>query len=349
MNPTEKLILESMLYNEGVLLLPREQFRKQGYTFKESLEHAGDLLYIEHAPFGGAPSHLPIESIVYHGGPPLNMEEDYIGNRVFFVSLNEDDAAKYGPVTKYRVVKAYPVTSILWDQLAANYGFDVKYDVYKDWDDFEEDFNSGKFDGKAEDSNKYKKWKRIPHGDRGQKGAEQNAHWLLSMSYKTKNIPLVIGSPQDAEFGIFPSAFDSLQLLTDKKQKIDALQTCISENCANCNKNRAINLCGGCAGIVYCRIECATAHWKKEHRIECRKIGSPSNAEKILRDGHVNGYLLTDVQKHYFKRLASDQKVRNLHLFQASCLIFSLHFKSTQVCSTCITQVVFASNLTTSQ
>lgn len=171
--------------HEGTLLHIDEQFRNRYPTLEERLQHASELLDVDTYAYGLTAPYTQVNEIVYHGGKPLSDAT----NVVFFVSKNKADAEKYGPVTSYRITQKIPVHNILWDQLAANYGFDVNFSKYKNWEDFDEDFDSGTF-------------------DKAQKKAEINAHKLLTKAYA--NEPLVIGSNQDEEYGFFPSAHTAL-------------------------------------------------------------------------------------------------------------------------------------------
>ena len=125
---------ESEAVSSDEFVIPEEQFRNQGYTKRQALENAYDLLY----PKRLSRFSVPIGTIVYHGGKTLE-EARKEPHYVFFVSLNRVDAEKYGPVTEYRIVKNYPSYTILYDQLAANYGFDVdlrSFNSVEEFDDF---------------------------------------------------------------------------------------------------------------------------------------------------------------------------------------------------------------------
>lgn len=176
---------ESRNYGEGTLYPPDEQFRNIYTTEAEQIENADILLQSEDTSYQ-ALSRIEEGTIVYHGGPLLSDNPP----GVFFVSLNKEDTVKYGPMSTYRVTKTLPVTSILWDQMAAGYGFDVDFYGYKNWDQFDDDFDMGRFSNV-------------------QKETEMKAHIVLAKAFADR--PLVIGSQQDEEFGFFPSARDALQ------------------------------------------------------------------------------------------------------------------------------------------
>lgn len=78
----------------------------------------------------------------------------------------------------------------MYDQLAANYGFDVdltQFETVNDFDDY------------------------ISFSDEPVKDAEYAAHRLLAIKSSRDGKPLIIGSWQDNEFGFFPSAYDALE------------------------------------------------------------------------------------------------------------------------------------------
>jgi len=191
--PRWDTVEESSNYEQGTLTPPDMQFRLFGYDDEEELENATDLLFQDNDMGYRAPPYTNIGTVVYHGGKPLS-DDKYIKDlRPFFVSLNRTDAEKYGPVTTYRIVKKYYVRSILWDQVAANYGWDIDLDKYKTWDEVDDAIDYGNYSDKQHE-------------------AEANAHKILSKAYLLKGKPLVIGSWQDEEFGFFPSAFAGLEI-----------------------------------------------------------------------------------------------------------------------------------------
>ena len=50
--------------------------------------------------------------------------------------------------------------------------------------------------------------------------------------------------------------------------------------CANCGATKCKKRCSGCESVRYCSKECATAHWKREHKDSCRRgsIGEGQDA-----------------------------------------------------------------------
>ncbi len=178
---------ESEAVQRGEFVIPEEQFRNQDYTESEMIENAYDLLY----PKDYSDYSVPVGTIVYHGGITLD-EARKKPHYVFFVSTEREDAEKYGPITEYRVVKNYPFYTIMYDQLAANYGFDVDISQFKTVEEFDD---------------------YISFSDETVKEAEYAAHRILDIRSKEDEDPLVIGSWQDNEFGFFPTAYDALEPL----------------------------------------------------------------------------------------------------------------------------------------
>jgi FNIP Repeat len=164
------------------LKLPKDQFRNRFKSKKSQIKNAHLLLEADsgQAWHGRVPKGVPL----YHGGSPLDISK----NVPFFVSLSRNSAEKYGPVTVYQIETAnLNVDWILWDQLAANYGFDVDLSQYEDWEALDFDIDSGTFS-------------ETKHA------AEHMAHSILIDAEKTWESPLVIGSYEDQEFGFFPTA-----------------------------------------------------------------------------------------------------------------------------------------------
>ena len=192
--PRWDTIEESRNYGEGTLVSPDMEFRGFEYDDDEELENASDLLYQENDMGYRPPPYTPIGIIVYHGGKPLSDNKYFKELHPFFVSLNRDDAKKYGPVTTYKITKQYPVRSILWDQLASNYGWDIDLDKYKTWEEVDDAIDGGDYSDEQHE-------------------AEAKAHKILSKASMLKGEPLVIGSGQDEEFGFFPSAFGGLEII----------------------------------------------------------------------------------------------------------------------------------------
>jgi hypothetical protein len=173
---------ESVNYGD-FLKLPKDQFRNRFKSKELQIENAHLLLEANtgEAWHRRVPKGVPL----YHGGSPLDISK----NVPFFVSLSRTSAEKYGPVTVYQIETAdLNVDCILWDQLAANYGFDVDLSQYEDWEALDDDIDGGAT------------FSELKHA------AEYMAHSILIDAEKTWESPLVIGSYEDEEFGFFPTA-----------------------------------------------------------------------------------------------------------------------------------------------
>jgi hypothetical protein len=127
--PSWDTLSKSRNNDEGTLVHQKEQFRNVYKTYKEQIAHAPELLYVFTCQYK-TDSHTQVGDIVYHGGTPLAENN----SNVFFVSKNRADAEQYGEITVYRITKELRVHSILWDQLAANYGVDVNFSPYDMWE-----------------------------------------------------------------------------------------------------------------------------------------------------------------------------------------------------------------------
>lgn len=179
------------------LLPPDDQFRNVFTTHRERVDNALALFELDtpHDLFNGP----PVGTLVYHGGAPLQRRRGATRGGVFYVSMARSDALRYAggveeDVHVYRIVKPFECYSILWDELAASYGFDVDLARYTTWKQFDEDFDMGEF------------------GD-AQRAAEYAAHALLREYSERERLPLVVCSWQDSEFGFFPTAYDCLKFI----------------------------------------------------------------------------------------------------------------------------------------
>ena len=197
MKPSWNTLDLTEISQQGVLYPPENQYRNL-YEPNEEDERIDNAMDILSTPEGKQDWTPEVGTIVYHGGHPLDAAALRELDRVFYVSMTREAAEKYGPVTEYRIAKKYKSTVVMWDQVAAGYGFDVTFDGYDTWEDFEDDFSGGAF------------------GD-AQKEAERSAHILLSKMCKKKKTPLVISSWEDDEYGFFCTALDALEPVEPKK------------------------------------------------------------------------------------------------------------------------------------
>lgn len=78
-----------------------------------------------------------------------------------------------------------------------------------------------------------------------------------------------------------------------------------TKSCIGCNVTgeKVKYTCAGCQEVNYCGVECASKAWVV-HKPICERI-SRRKARKILHDGHVNGYPLTEKQRRYFGYLSN--------------------------------------------
>lgn len=180
------------------LLPPDEQFRNIFVTHQERVANALALFETEkaHALFNGP----AVGTLVYHGGgEPMRRMRGVKRGGVFYVSMKRSTALRYANgveahVHVYRVVRPFECREILWDEMAASYGFHVDLARYASWKKFDEDFDWGEF------------------GD-AQREAEYAAHALLREYSDRAQLPLVLCSWQDREFGFFPSAYSCLEFV----------------------------------------------------------------------------------------------------------------------------------------
>ena len=187
---------ESENVQRNEFILPKEQYRNQGYDEIDFIDNAMDLLYdakLKHF-------YDMKGTLVYHGGRPLDKDADYEDDRVFFVSLNKKDAENYiteehPNVYVYRIVKAeFPVYQIHWDQLAASYGFDVDISKYSTVEEFDNAIDMSHYSDK-------------------QKEAEREAQKILTEYAQENDEEFAIGSWQDEEIGFLPTLYDAIEFV----------------------------------------------------------------------------------------------------------------------------------------
>ena len=71
-----------------------------------------------------------------------------------------------------------------------------------------------------------------------------------------------------------------VQMIANGKRPHDARTEVLTNLiCANCNSksNTELSRCAGCKKTYYCSKECQKEHWKKEHKIQCKKLVNESN------------------------------------------------------------------------